>query len=196
MNLQQSLRKLLRARKVSIESYLKPDFYCPEMRSYGLLYLPSEIRYPDITRNPSLKHLSSGSTIQPYRLHFNATKQEVEKILKSPFLIVDNQKNIPNHIILLYKRRIGKYKTTTQIHLINNKVKLVYEQFSHIYFSKVSYLDQIVNSLGLTINSGDKVTLSKDKESGPPDSLVFTDNQGGVILIEESITINARYQKK
>ncbi len=188
------VRKFLRPKKVTIKSYLDPDFYCPEMRSYELLYKIEDVRFPNNVSNKLFQGSSLNRSVNPVGIQFNDSEGGVRKALHTPFLTVNNDDNIRNHIIMLYKRRIGKYKTTTQVHLVNNRVFLVREQFARIYINNVSYVDQIVRSLGLDITSENKGTLAKDKGSGPPGPLVFFDRQGNMIRVEESITINVRYQ--
>ncbi len=190
-------QRLFRKRMVSIDTYLNHDFYCPEMRSYELVYLPDEMRFPDPILDKQFKWVQTPQKIQPPRLAFNMNAKQVKQKLGRPFLTINNDKNISGSRIFLYKRRIGEYKTTTQVHVINNQLKLVVEQFSKIYINQVSFLHQIIRSLGLeTTSLGDKGTLTDDKESGPPDSLVFQDPAGNIAHFDESITINVYFQTK
>ena len=195
MTKRRSVRKLLRKKNVSIDAYLHPDFYCPEMRSYGLLYHPSDIRFPDPNNDPEAVFINTSKTVQSHRLSCAMPERLVIKALGSPFLKINNSKNIPNHSILLYKRRIDKYKTTTQVHLINKRVIMVFEQFSKIFINKVYYSHNIIDSLGLGISPSDKETLISDKGTGPPAPLVFLDPNGGAVRIEESVSIDVKFMR-
>ncbi len=191
-----TLKRLLRKRVVSIDTFLDPDFYCPEMRSYELFYLPDNLRIPEAAEEPEVTFMGTDTEIEPVGVRFNDSGSAVSRKLGKPFLIVKNDRNLPNHRIYLYKRRIGNYKTTTQVHLMNNRVKLVIEQFSKVFIDNVTFLHQIIRSLGYELTTQmDKGTQNEDKGAGPPDALVFT-NADRVAWFEESINILVRFQSR
>lgn len=190
------IRKVFNRGVVPIDTYLSESFHCPKMHYYQLLYRRHEIQYPDSDSDPLAIHIDCLKDIQPFGITFGSSKNIVRKALGSPFLSVNNNTNIPGHIILLYKRKIGYSKTTTQVHLVNNRVTLVYEQFARAFMEDTSFFSQTLISLGLQIPAFDKGSLIKDKLPGLPGPLVFTDSKGRIIRAEESVTINVLFQTK
>lgn len=190
------IRKVFHRGVVSIDTYLSEGFRCPKMHYYQLLYRRHEIQDPDSGSDPLALHIDCLKNIQPFGITFGSSKNIVRKALGTPFLSVINDTNIPGHIILLYKRRIGYNKTTTQVHLVNNRVTLVYEQFARAFIEDTSFFSQILDSLGLQIPALDKDSLMEDRRLGLPNPLVFTDKKGRIIRAEESVTINVLFQTK
>ncbi len=175
-----SLRIFFRQKKVSIKQYLSPDFYCPEMQNYELLYQREDLGFEAITQGLELKDISDGAVLNPPGLRFGMNKKEVIKKLGKPYLIVDNSSNVRDHQILLYKRRLGKFNATTQVHFNGGKLRLVVDEFSKVFIPNVNFLNQIAAGIGLS---------SLDMESSANNMYLFQDQRGNVLKAEEGISI-------
>lgn len=175
-----TLRNFLRRRVVTIEQFMKPDFYCPEMLNYELLYSLEDLRFEAITQGLKPIDIPRGMVLDPVGLKFGMSKQDVKKKLGKPFMAINNSSNVKEHEILLYKRRLGKSKATTQVHLSRGKVRMVVDEFSKVYIPNVSFVSQIAAGLGLSYL---KI------ESGPNYLQIYEDERGNVLKIEEGISI-------
>lgn len=182
-----TLRKFFRRRNVTIEQFLKPDFYCPEMQSYELLYHFEDLRFEAITQGLKPIDIPKGVALTPVGLKFGMSKKAVIQKLGKPFLAINNSNNVKGHEILLYKRSLGKSKATTQVHLHEGKVSMVVDEFSKIYIPGVSFVSQIASSLGLSF-------LKIGSESNYLQ--IYEDQVGSILKIEEGISIMFLWVKR
>lgn len=180
-------RELLRKKKMTMEEYLDHNSKVPEMRGYNLLYEDEDL---DVSLYRNRAELID-QPLNPKGVRFGASPDAVKSTMGKPFLIITKSDRRPGHQIWLYKRRIGNYKSTTQVHFQNAKVFLVVDELPRVFIPDVSFLNQLIDILGLeTRHQPDKTSPeARNEGSAPARTLVFTDSKSRMLVMEEGVTI-------
>ena len=141
------MRMPLFSRKIMLSHFLRPGFFIRKLYGNNLLYLPEDLAWPAPEVLKKLA-IASPKPVTPYKIGFGITRHEVKRLLGPPIVYITDDVYFKEHCVLVYKRMIGPYRTTTQVHLFKNKVQIVVEEIKKLYIPDTILYPKVLDQFG------------------------------------------------
>ena len=173
-------------KQAKLSKYISGGFNLPESMGNPLVYHPDDLKKHFRNRKGPDPHMRIAH-IRPFGIDFDWTRRDLVNHYGKPLMLVKDDLFIDKREIWVFKRFIKEYRTTTQVHVIQNKVQAVMEEIR-----KPVYLQDLVFPTVLKL-LGIEVPTLPGNHCG---CLLAEDSLGRFLVIEEDVTIRIRIQKK
>ena len=140
---------ILRPKLIKADDIMNPSLNIDDFALDKMILLKSD--FDNFLTDCSNSIFKSENKITPYGVPFGVSTKVLRQLIKNTRLIVDNEKDIPNHKVYLIKRQIGEISIASQFHFINNKLFFVVDRFNRHYAYLEQALMHTVNGYFLTI---------------------------------------------
>lgn len=169
-----------------LSKYLAPNTFVSWMQGNQLFYLPGDLAYPSESFLAK-KVVMTARIITPYRLKFGMTTAGVAKAIGKPFLVVSDDQHIKQHEIWLYKRMVGGYRSTSQLHFFDGQLRIVFEEIKKVYRHGDMQYPSVLKAFGYELVA-----------SGPcdPHCTILKDEKQSLLIIDEGVNVTLRFQQK
>jgi hypothetical protein len=167
-------------RYISPEDLVHPEVYLDDFNPEHIPITLEEITKQAQGTTP----VKFEQIIQPGGVHFGMSQQQVKKAVGKAQFIIENDINLPSHLIFLRRRKLGKVVLATQYHFIHDQLFLVVDEFNR----QKEYLMKALNhSLNGYFHAIGSIYIQ------PGINQVLRDQRGTQLIIEYQNSLVVRF---
>lgn len=178
--------KLFGRNQAILSRYINGTYNRPELVGNSLVYDLRDLKKSGGRTNSRPKPCYS-TLIKPFGLEFNWSGLQVRASLHRPHLVIRDDLFIRDREIWVYKRMVREFRSTTQIHLIHNRVAVVCEEIRKPVYQQEMIFPKILKNLGIDFQG---------PSASDTDCVILEDGKGNFLVVEEDITIRIRMQNR
>ena len=182
MSLLAKIRGKERTKHILPEDLGHPELNLNDFALVNMMMVPTDFSF--MVRECEKNAVFSDEIIRPPQVEFGISPDDLARMVKRPAIVIDNNRNIPDHRIHLVRRKAGKSLLASQYHFISDRLFLVVIELGQLIPGPNDNLTCIINGYEKKIPQAELIRGGNN---------ILRDSAYNYLSLDTGIRIVARY---